>query len=237
MNPGAFYVPKVQRSLADMNHGLRYEDVLNALGGEMQINQLVNGMKVRLATPHARAALLGNTRHRRLCAIQSDTTRLGPLSTLCCAEYHRMRRQLRQGRPESPRANSINVQQPDTPVRPVHAAMGSDDDCRAAYHDLCHSVGGVGLWGAVETLSAPLTRCARVASAQCMNAFFICDIALQFFLPYQDANGQWVKSKSKMARRYARTWLTIDIISVLPIDVFVVSKALEVRSFTGLCGA
>ena len=81
MNPGAVYVPKVQRSLADMNHGLRYEDVLNALGGEMQINQLVNGM-VRLATPRARAALLGNTRHRRLCAMQSNTTRLGPLSTL-----------------------------------------------------------------------------------------------------------------------------------------------------------
>ena len=66
-------------------------------------------------------------------------------------------------------------------------------------------------------------------AVQIINLYFIADICLQFFLPYQDQAGAWVKSKRRIASRYTRTWLPLDIASVLPIDIFVMADALHVR--------
>mmetsp|Transcript_17623 Transcript_17623/g.57001 ORF Transcript_17623/g.57001 Transcript_17623/m.57001 type:complete len:846 (-) Transcript_17623:56-2593(-) len=56
-----------------------------------------------------------------------------------------------------------------------------------------------------------------------IDIFFILDILLQFFLPYQHAGtGQWVFSHYSILRHYARTWLIIDVVSVVPVDVLTI---------------
>ena len=58
---------------------------------------------------------------------------------------------------------------------------------------------------------------------QAVNLVFVFDICLQFFLPVPDPErgGELIRNHRKLARRYLRSWFTIDVVSILPIDVIV----------------
>ena len=45
---------------------------------------------------------------------------------------------------------------------------------------------------------------------------FFLDLLLLFNLQYQDRNGFWVKSRSKIIRHYLHTWFLVDALSVAP---------------------
>ena len=50
---------------------------------------------------------------------------------------------------------------------------------------------------------------------------FTFDMVLNFFLAYRNTeDGVWVRSHAKIAARYLRGWFLIDLLSVLPFDVF-----------------
>lgn len=49
---------------------------------------------------------------------------------------------------------------------------------------------------------------------------FIVDISFQFFLPFSDNQGRLRTNHSQILRRYAKSWMMIDIVSVLPFDTF-----------------
>ena len=50
-----------------------------------------------------------------------------------------------------------------------------------------------------------------------VNLIFICDMVINFNLPYKGKLGT-VKSHKKIAKRYLSSWFTIDLISILPFD-------------------
>ena len=57
---------------------------------------------------------------------------------------------------------------------------------------------------------------------QLVNLVFIVDIGVNFVLPVPDAKtGELIRSHRELARRYLRTWFTLDLVSVLPLDVVV----------------
>ena len=50
---------------------------------------------------------------------------------------------------------------------------------------------------------------------------FAFDMVLNFFLAYRNTeDGVWVRSHAKIAARYLRGWFLIDLLSVLPFDMF-----------------
>ena len=70
-----------------------------------------------------------------------------------------------------------------------------------------------------EMLYDPLCWTNRV-----VDLFFVADVVIQCFLAYQeppDKGGQWVHNNLKIFRRYAKSWMPLDILTALPIDVFV----------------
>ncbi|CEO97670.1 unnamed protein product (mitochondrion) [Plasmodiophora brassicae] len=52
-----------------------------------------------------------------------------------------------------------------------------------------------------------------------INAVFIIDVFVQFNTAVIGGDGQWVKSRREIAVRYARSWLMVDLISALPLDL------------------
>lgn len=57
---------------------------------------------------------------------------------------------------------------------------------------------------------------------QLINAFFFCDILLNFCLAYQEPiykGGRWVTSRKKIAAHYLQSWFVIDLISTMPFDL------------------
>ena len=50
-----------------------------------------------------------------------------------------------------------------------------------------------------------------------IHLIFITDLILNFFLPFKE-RGHYVKSHRRIATRYLRSWFTLDVISIVPID-------------------
>ena len=48
---------------------------------------------------------------------------------------------------------------------------------------------------------------------------FFFDICLQFFLPYQEESGVWMKRLDYIAYRYMRSYFLIDVVSTMPLDI------------------
>lgn len=46
----------------------------------------------------------------------------------------------------------------------------------------------------------------------------ILDIILNFFTSYNDSHGRVITEHSQIARRYARTWLVVDVLAAIPYD-------------------
>lgn len=54
---------------------------------------------------------------------------------------------------------------------------------------------------------------------RCVDLAFFMDILLNMFMAYFDAvQGAWIFDLKKIQRRYIRSWLFIDLVSILPID-------------------
>lgn len=62
---------------------------------------------------------------------------------------------------------------------------------------------------------------------QLVNTIFIIDIFIQFFLPVPDTRadhvGEVVRSHKMIAKKYLKSWFFLDVVSVLPFDIVVVS--------------
>ena len=57
---------------------------------------------------------------------------------------------------------------------------------------------------------------------QVINMIFIVDMFVQFVMPVPDSlSGELIRDHRILARRYLRGWFTVDLVSVLPIDVIV----------------
>jgi potassium voltage-gated channel Eag-related subfamily H protein 7 len=52
-----------------------------------------------------------------------------------------------------------------------------------------------------------------------IDIIFSIDIVLCFMLMYRDANGNWVRSRKLVARRYLRGWFALDVAALPPFDV------------------
>ena len=57
---------------------------------------------------------------------------------------------------------------------------------------------------------------------QFINAIFIFDMFVQFFMPVPDAvTGELIRDHKELAKRYLKGWFSIDLVSVLPVDIVV----------------
>ena len=95
-------------------------------------------------------------------------------------------------------------------------------------------MGGRGRGGAGRERGRPFPRVAQVAMRQdttmewtvvnwSINAVFIVDMVLQFFMAYQESTkkgGTWVTHRPKIVKHYLRTWFPIDLVSVFPFQQF-----------------
>ena len=52
-----------------------------------------------------------------------------------------------------------------------------------------------------------------------VDLFFIADLVLNFFTPYNAPNGEWITDRNAMAKNYAKSWFIVDLVSSVPIDV------------------
>ena len=74
-----------------------------------------------------------------------------------------------------------------------------------------------------------------------VDLVFIMDIVVQCFLSYQESatrGGRWVYDLRKIVSRYARTWMGLDVITAIPIDVILAVYELLNRPPTAVlqCG-
>lgn len=57
-----------------------------------------------------------------------------------------------------------------------------------------------------------------------VDVIFLCDIVVTCFVAYQEGNergGMWVHEVHKIVRRYASSWLVLDVLTTIPIDVII----------------
>ena len=81
-------------------------------------------------------------------------------------------------------------------------------------------------------LSYPLFSINRV-----VDSIFLCDICIQFFLPYRSRDGLWIFKHSQMAVHYCRTWFPLDAISSIPYDsIFLVAQSMMPSADEGAGG-
>ncbi|KAA0162943.1 hypothetical protein FNF31_02999 [Cafeteria roenbergensis] len=57
-----------------------------------------------------------------------------------------------------------------------------------------------------------------------IDVVFILDTLVQFFVPYEDSEGNTVTDNCAIAQHYARGWLPVDIISIFPFDLLASSN-------------
>ena len=57
-----------------------------------------------------------------------------------------------------------------------------------------------------------------------IDVVFILDTLIQFFVPYEDSEGNTVTDNCAIAQHYARGWLPVDIISIFPFDLLASSN-------------
>lgn len=68
-------------------------------------------------------------------------------------------------------------------------------------------------------LSDPLSWVNRV-----VDIIFVVDIVLQCFIAYQESpekGGAWITDNKRIIYKYASSWLTLDVLTAIPIDVFI----------------
>jgi hypothetical protein len=51
-----------------------------------------------------------------------------------------------------------------------------------------------------------------------IDAWFLLDVAMNFFTGYHEFTGEYVDSLPRIARRYFRGWFALDLISSIPAD-------------------
>ena len=68
-------------------------------------------------------------------------------------------------------------------------------------------------------LGMPTSLNALFVVNQVINLIFVIDIIVQFFLPVPDKNGEFIRNRQVLAKRYLKTWFFVDVISILPIDI------------------
>ncbi|KAJ8606509.1 hypothetical protein CTAYLR_005911 [Chrysophaeum taylorii] len=77
----------------------------------------------------------------------------------------------------------------------------------------------------VEKLGRPKTRVYRKHIAlyslnRIVDALFVVDLVMEFNTAFFDAKrGEWVVDHGKIAKRYAKSWLTLDVLGILPYDM------------------
>ena len=84
-------------------------------------------------------------------------------------------------------------------------------------------------------LGMPTSLNALFVVNQVINLIFVIDIVVQFFLPVPDKNGEFIRNRQVLAKRYLKTWFSVDVISILPIDIVAlaspgISSGPELRS-------
>jgi len=68
-----------------------------------------------------------------------------------------------------------------------------------------------------------------------LDAFFITDLVLQFFIKTRDSQDRIVKEPRKIARAYLLSWFSIDLVSVFPFDlVAILVNSGEAANLKGL---
>ena len=63
---------------------------------------------------------------------------------------------------------------------------------------------------------------------QLVALVFMCDICIQFFLPTRTtaAHGEYERSHWRLAKNYGKSWLFVDVMSVIPFDILVLAGAM-----------
>ena len=75
---------------------------------------------------------------------------------------------------------------------------------------------------------------------QVINVIFMVDICLQFFLPIPDHQGELIRDRKLIAMRYLKSWFVLDVVSVLPLDIYVVTldeESAATKAWERLTGA
>ena len=69
-----------------------------------------------------------------------------------------------------------------------------------------------------------------------VDFFFLCDIVVNFNLKFFDSHsGMWVKDRTRIRRRYMRTWFGVDVISFIPFDTInLIIESDRLEKFRGL---
>jgi hypothetical protein len=55
---------------------------------------------------------------------------------------------------------------------------------------------------------------------------FLIDIFLSFFVVTQNKNGFYLTEHSKIVKSYLKSWFFIDVLTCIPLDIFVVDKSI-----------
>ncbi len=83
------------------------------------------------------------------------------------------------------------------------------------------------IWNAVvvpyDAAFSPAPTAARVSVDTVIDAFFGCDILLNFVTGYVDKTGRLQTGLRQNARKYLRKWFVLDLCSTLPFDTIVAS--------------
>lgn len=57
-----------------------------------------------------------------------------------------------------------------------------------------------------------------------MNFFFIIDIIVNFLSAFYTTDFEMINTHKKIAKNYILSWFTIDLVSVVPIDLILMSS-------------
>lgn len=67
-----------------------------------------------------------------------------------------------------------------------------------------------------------------------VDAVFVCDICVQFLLPFRNAEGLWIYKHRGIASHYCQTWFPIDFVSSIPYDtLFLLVQQLQASGAFG----
>ena len=57
-----------------------------------------------------------------------------------------------------------------------------------------------------------------------MDAIFLFDVGLNFFIAYYDSNNVVITDKKQIAIKYLKTWFTIDLVSRYTFIIYIINK-------------
>lgn len=108
----------------------------------------------------------------------------------------------------------------------VHLTIDPESSTALIYWDATGSV-LLGLVALLTPLEAGFLSCSVVFSTRWIfnmfaTFYFMCDLSIQFFLPYQVPTrfGHRIERRhSKIAKHYAKRWMLVDFVSVVPFEL------------------